>query len=61
LRHALSETLSDESSRDAREAMLLDGVTLLPLREYAKIIEIEGVALHHGYKEMHATTPVLSR
>src|SRR5450432_1322466 len=49
------------SSRDAREVMLLDGVALLPLQDYAKIIEIEGIALHYGYKEMHATTPALAR
>jgi ABC-type phosphate/phosphonate transport system substrate-binding protein len=61
LRDALSEALSDESSRDAREAMLLDGVALLPLQDYAKIIDTEGVALRYGYKEMHATTPALAR
>ena len=61
LRDALGEALSDDSSRDAREAMLLDGVTLLPLQDYAKIIETESVSLRFGYREMHARSPALAR
>lgn len=61
LREALTAALSDDASRDARAAMLLDGVELLPLQAYAKIIDIEGLALSHGYKELHATSPAVTR
>jgi ABC-type phosphate/phosphonate transport system substrate-binding protein len=61
LREALADVLADESSRQAREAMLLLGVEVLPLQDYARIVEIEAGALRHGYMELHATTPALDR
>ena len=61
LREALAAALSDEATQEAREAMLLDGVALLPLQDYARIVEIEAAALRHGYMELHATTPAIKR
>jgi ABC-type phosphate/phosphonate transport system substrate-binding protein len=61
LREALADVLSDEESREAREAMLLLGIEVLPLQNYARIVEIEAGALRNGYTELHATTPALDR
>lgn len=55
IRSALQRAVSDESTRAARADMLLEGVEVLPLSAYARIIETEGVAAQHGYMEMHAT------
>jgi len=61
LRAALAATMVDAGSADARSAMLLDGVDVVPREAYGRIVEIEGSALRHGYRELHATTPALSR
>ncbi len=61
LRTALANTMADPDCADARSAMLLDGINVLPLETYGRIVEIEASALRHGYRELHATTPVLSR
>jgi hypothetical protein len=37
--------------------LLIDGVAMRPLGDYARIVECEGVALRHGYHELHATAP----
>jgi ABC-type phosphate/phosphonate transport system substrate-binding protein len=58
LRAALCDTLSDEASRDVRAALLLEGINVVPLEEYAKIIEFEATALRYGYLELHASSPV---
>jgi hypothetical protein len=41
--------------------MLLLGIEILPLQDYAQIVEIEAAALRHGFMELHATTPVWNR
>jgi len=61
LRAALANAMSDPGCADARSAMLLDGIDALPLEAYGRIVEIESSALRHGYRELHATTPALSR
>jgi hypothetical protein len=35
---------------------MLDGASVLPMQDYARIVELEAAALGHGYLEMHATT-----
>ena len=40
--------------------MLLDGVEVLPLTDYAAIIDVEAAALRHGYMELHATSPAIA-
>jgi ABC-type phosphate/phosphonate transport system substrate-binding protein len=57
LPEVLAAALSDKASQAATTAMLLDGVEFLPLEAYSRIIDVEGAALRHGYKELHATTP----
>ena len=57
---ALRDALSDEASEAARTAMLLDGVEVLPLTDYAAIIDVEAAALRHGYMELHATSPAIA-
>ena len=61
LRTAFASTMSDPGCADARSAMLLDGIDVLPLEAYGRIVEMEGFALSHGYRELHATTPALGR
>lgn len=58
IREAFRDALSDGASRDARAALLLEGINLLPLEDYAKIIEFEATALRKGYLELHASSPV---
>lgn len=61
LREALVGALSDEDSTNARAALLLDGVEFPSLQDYARIVDVEGLALGHGYKELHATSPAVTR
>jgi ABC-type phosphate/phosphonate transport system substrate-binding protein len=60
LRGAIAAALSNPASQDARADMLLDGIEALPLQAYSRIVEVEGAALHHGYMELHATTPAMA-
>jgi hypothetical protein len=55
LREAISGALLDPETREARSMMLLDGVEVLPLGAYGRIVELEGEAIHRGYTELHAT------
>jgi ABC-type phosphate/phosphonate transport system substrate-binding protein len=55
----LTAALSDKSSQAPSGAMLLDGVEFLPMDAYSKICDMEEVALRHGYKELHPTTPAI--
>jgi ABC-type phosphate/phosphonate transport system substrate-binding protein len=55
IRSALQQAVCDDATRTARADMLLEGVEVMPLSAYARIIELEGVAAQHGYMEMHAT------
>lgn len=57
LLEALKATMLDEASQGARDSLMLDGIEPLPLRDYDSIIDMEGLALSHGYKELHATSP----
>jgi ABC-type phosphate/phosphonate transport system substrate-binding protein len=57
----LAAALSDKASQAATASMLLDGVEFLPLEAYSRIVDVEGSALRHGYKELHATTPAKLR
>lgn len=59
LRAALVATLGDNASHEARADLLLDGVALRPLQDYAGIVACEAIALRHGYHELHATSPAL--
>jgi ABC-type phosphate/phosphonate transport system substrate-binding protein len=59
LRAALRDTFSDDASKDARAALLLDGVKLTSIEDYDRILDFEGVALRHGYKELHASSPIV--
>jgi ABC-type phosphate/phosphonate transport system substrate-binding protein len=61
LRTALASAMSDPGCADARSAMLLDGIDVLPTEAYGRIVEIEASALRRGYRELHATTSALSR
>ncbi|MCP4384068.1 MAG: PhnD/SsuA/transferrin family substrate-binding protein [Hyphomicrobiales bacterium] len=60
LRAALDSAFRDEASADARTALMLAGIEQVPLQDYARILDVERTTLHHGYKELHATTPVRS-
>ena len=44
-----------------REALLIDGVEVLPLRSYQRVVEIEAEALRSGYFELHATSSALAK
>jgi len=61
LRAALAAAMADPGCADARSAMLIDGVDVVPREAYERIVEIEGSALRRGYRELHATTPALKR
>lgn len=61
LPEVLTAALADRTSQAATAAMLLDGFEFLPLKAYSRIIDIEGAALRHGYKELHATTAAMMR
>ena len=61
LRTAFASAMSDPGCADARSAMQLDGIDVLPLETYGRIVETEGFALSHDYRELHATTPALRR
>lgn len=56
LRAALAGAFDDPGAADAKAALMLDGVSLLSMPDYARIVELEAAALSHGYLEMHATT-----
>ena len=60
LREALAEALDDGANSDAMTAMLLDGIAMVPVQDYARIVAMEGTALAHGYLELHATSPALA-
>jgi ABC-type phosphate/phosphonate transport system substrate-binding protein len=57
LREALVWTLDDPATERARARLLLDGISLLPLQDCARVNQFEAAALRHGYLELHATTP----
>ncbi|MHA1553404.1 MAG: phosphate/phosphite/phosphonate ABC transporter substrate-binding protein [Alphaproteobacteria bacterium] len=59
LTEALKATISDDTSREARNSMLLNGVEPLSLQDYDSIVDMEGQALSYGYREMHATSPAI--
>jgi ABC-type phosphate/phosphonate transport system substrate-binding protein len=61
IREALLKTLATPAMRAAKEALLLDGVELLPLDEYRSIAELELEALKVGYAEMPLSNSPLSR
>ena len=61
IREALIAAMDDPASQAAREALLIDGVEVLPLRSYQRIVEIEAEALGHGYFELHATSLALTK
>ena len=53
IREALAETLRDPSSRPIKDALLLEGVELLPDDAYQQIAQLERDALNAGYTEIH--------
>ena len=61
VREALLAAMADPASAAARDALLIDGVEVLPLRSYQRIVEIEAEALRRGYFELHATSPILAK
>jgi ABC-type phosphate/phosphonate transport system substrate-binding protein len=52
LRQGLQATMDDPALVEARTALLLKGVQVLPEKEYERITEIEAVAFDHGYPEL---------
>ena len=56
LRAALADSFDDPDAADAKAALMLDGVSLLSMPDYARIVKLEAAALGHGNLEMHATT-----
>jgi ABC-type phosphate/phosphonate transport system substrate-binding protein len=52
LRKGLEAAMYDPTFAEARAALLLKGVQVLPEEEYDRIAEIEAVALDHGYPEL---------
>ena len=58
LRAAFSDALTDSASFDARAELLLDGIKLSAVEDYARIVEIEASALGHGYMELHASSQI---
>lgn len=61
LREALIAAMDDPAAQAAKDALLIDGVEVLPLRSYQRIVEIEAEALRGGYFELHATSPILGK
>jgi ABC-type phosphate/phosphonate transport system substrate-binding protein len=61
VREALIAAMADPAAAAARDALLIDGVEVLPLRSYQRIVEIEAEALRSGYFELHATSPILAK
>ena len=61
IREALIAAMADPASETARDALLIDGVEVLPLRSYQRVVEIEAEALRRGYFELHATSPILAK
>jgi hypothetical protein len=59
LARAIAAALADDDAKEARAAMLLGGILLTSRDDYARIAEIEGIALGRGYLELHATSPIL--
>jgi ABC-type phosphate/phosphonate transport system substrate-binding protein len=49
LRQGLQAVMADPAFADARAALLLKGIQVLPEDEYERITEIEAVASRHGY------------
>jgi hypothetical protein len=52
LRQGLQAAMDDPALAEARTALLLKGVQVLPEKEYDRITEIEAVAFDHGYREL---------
>jgi ABC-type phosphate/phosphonate transport system substrate-binding protein len=52
LRAGLQAAMYDPALAEARAALLLKGVQVLPEEEYERISEIEAVAFDHGYPEL---------
>jgi len=52
LRKGLQAAMCDPVLAEARAALLLKGVRVLPEEEYERITEIEAVAFEHGYPEL---------
>jgi ABC-type phosphate/phosphonate transport system substrate-binding protein len=52
LRDGLGRAMSDPALASAREALLLVGVSTLPLADYDRITELENAALAAGYPEV---------
>lgn len=61
LRAALIAAMIDPASQAARDALLIDGVEVLPASAYGRIVECEAEALRHGYFELHATSSILGK
>jgi ABC-type phosphate/phosphonate transport system substrate-binding protein len=61
VREALIAAMNDTASKAAREALLIDGVEVLPRTAYGRVVECEAEALRRGYFELHATTPILAK
>jgi len=49
LRQGLQQAIDDPALAEPRAALLLEGVRLLPENAYVRIIELEDLALAHGY------------
>jgi len=52
LRGALHDALADPGLATARDALLLDGLEILPLPAYARLEAFERLATRHGYPEL---------
>jgi ABC-type phosphate/phosphonate transport system substrate-binding protein len=61
IRAALLAAIADPESAEARAALLIDGLVVLPPTAYRRIVEIEAEGLRRGYLELHATSPILAK
>jgi len=61
LRQALFEAMADPNSGEARAALLIAGVTLLPPGAYQRIVVMEAEALRRDYFELHASSPIVAK
>lgn len=61
LRGALADAFADGLAKAPLATLLLRGITLRPVTDYARIVAIEAAALARGYTELHATSPALVR
>ena len=53
LRQGLQQAIDDPALAEPRAALLLEGVRLLPENAYVRIIELEDLALAHGYPALN--------